>query len=121
MRDKQRKTEEGELVAAAKSGDSAAFEALVMRHKRLVLAITRRMTRSFVEAEDVSQQAFMKAFTNAWSTVGLATFDVEVPTVWAHSFSRKERTASGRWASEVKGRAPCSVGARSQAATMRLE
>ena len=77
MRDKQRKTQEGELVAAAKSGDSA----LVMRHKRLVLAITRRMTGSFVEAEDVSQQAFMKAFRNLSRFAGRCSFSTWLVTI----------------------------------------
>jgi len=81
MRDKQRKTEEGELVAAAKSGHSAAFDALVMRHKRLVLAITRRMTGNFVEAEDVNQQAFMKAFTNLSRFAGRCSFSTWVVTI----------------------------------------
>lgn len=55
---------EESLVAAAIQGDAAAFETLALRHKRIVMAITRRMTGSLDEAEDLTQQAFMKAFTN---------------------------------------------------------
>ena len=74
-------TNEDKLVAAAKSGDSAAFEALVMRNKRLVLAITRRMTGSCVEAEDVSQVAFMKAFTNLSRFAGRCSFSTWLVTI----------------------------------------
>ncbi|MGA8162386.1 MAG: RNA polymerase sigma factor [Acidobacteriaceae bacterium] len=55
---------EASLVAAAVRGDTAAFETLAIRHKRVVMAITRRMTGSLDEAEDLTQQALMKAFAN---------------------------------------------------------
>jgi len=74
-------TDEGKLVTAAKSGDSVAFEALVMRNKRLVQAITRRMTGSLVEAEDVSQQAFMKAFAKLSSFGGRCSFSTWLVTI----------------------------------------
>src|SRR5271167_1365657 len=74
-------TDEGKLVTAAKSGASVAFEALVMRNKRLVQAITRRMTGSLVEAEDVSQQAFMKAFAKLSSFGGRCSFSTWLVTI----------------------------------------
>jgi RNA polymerase sigma-70 factor (ECF subfamily) len=58
-----RTAEEG-LVAAAIQGDTAAFEVLALRNKRVVIAITRRITGNLEEAEDLTQQAFMKAFSN---------------------------------------------------------
>jgi RNA polymerase sigma-70 factor (ECF subfamily) len=74
-------TEVEKLVAAAKDGDSAAFEALVMRYKRLVLAVTRRITGSIVEAEDLSQQAFMKAFANLSKFAGRCSFSTWLVTI----------------------------------------
>jgi RNA polymerase sigma-70 factor (ECF subfamily) len=71
---RETETEDEKLVAAAKNGDSAAFEALVIRNKRLVFAITRRITGSFAEAEDLSQQAFMKAFANLSRFGGRCSF-----------------------------------------------
>lgn len=51
------------LAASAAAGDTTAFEALVQRHKRMVLAVGRRMTGSIDDAEDIAQQTFMKAFS----------------------------------------------------------
>jgi RNA polymerase sigma-70 factor (ECF subfamily) len=52
------------LVSSARDGSAPAFEALVTRHRRIVLAVMRRITGSFDDAEDLTQQAFMKAFMN---------------------------------------------------------
>jgi RNA polymerase sigma-70 factor (ECF subfamily) len=51
-----------DLVRSAKRGDMAAFEELVRRHTKRVFAIARHITRSHQEAEDVSQETFLKAF-----------------------------------------------------------
>ena len=77
--------EEDILVEAARSGDSIAFEALMMRNKRLVLAITRRMTGSLADGEDVCQQAFMKAFANVSSFAGRCSF-----STWLVSIAMNE-------------------------------
>lgn len=50
------------LVAAAKSGDTPAFETLVVRHKRRVLAVALRITKNREDAEDTVQETFHKAF-----------------------------------------------------------
>ena len=75
------KTEDERLVAAARSGDSAAFETLVMRNKRLILAVSRRMTGNSAEAEDLSQQTFMKAFANLSSFGGRCAFSTWLVTI----------------------------------------
>ena len=49
--------EEDILVEAARSDDSIAFEALMVRNKRLVLAIARHMTGSLADGEDVEEQS----------------------------------------------------------------
>jgi len=51
-----------DLVRSAKRGEMAAFEELVRRHTKRVFAIARHITRSHQEAEDVSQETFLKAF-----------------------------------------------------------
>jgi len=50
------------LVAAAKTGDTRAFELLVERHERRIFLLAQRMTRNREDAEDVVQQSFQKAF-----------------------------------------------------------
>jgi RNA polymerase sigma-70 factor, ECF subfamily len=52
------------LVAAAKRGDVQAFEQLVLRHQKRVLAVAQRMTNNREDAEDVAQETFHKAFTH---------------------------------------------------------
>ncbi len=79
------KRDDDNLVAAAQSGHSAAIEALLLRNKRLVLAITRRMTGSFDEAEDVAQQALMKAFANLSRFAGRSSF-----STWLVSIAMNE-------------------------------
>src|SRR5438445_13725506 len=53
---------DGALVAAAKRGDTRAFEELVLRHKQRVLAVAHRITNNREDAEDVAQESFHKAF-----------------------------------------------------------
>jgi RNA polymerase sigma-70 factor (ECF subfamily) len=52
------------LVAAAKNGNSKAFEILVERHQQRIFFVARRITRTREDAEDVVQQSFQKAFTH---------------------------------------------------------
>lgn len=52
------------LVLRTISGDNTAFETLVRRYEGMVAGLTRRMTFSAEDAEDLTQQAFMKAFSN---------------------------------------------------------
>ena len=54
--------EEAALVLAAKRGDCQAFEILIERYQRRILAIARRFTRNREDAEDILQQSFQKAF-----------------------------------------------------------
>ncbi len=56
------KDSDGTLVAAAKRGDTQAFDELVLRHKQRVLAVARRITNNREDAEDVTQESFHKAF-----------------------------------------------------------
>lgn len=49
------------VVARARAGDDVAFEALVERHGRAVFRLAFRMTGNEHDAEDVVQEAFLKA------------------------------------------------------------
>src|ERR1700689_251750 len=57
------------LVTAAKSGDQTAFAQLWERHSNKVLRRVYRVTGNRDDAEDVLQEAWMKAYTH------LKTFD----------------------------------------------
>ncbi len=52
------------LVRAAKAGDISAFEELVRRYDRNVFRIAQHITQNREDAEDVVQDAFLKAYEN---------------------------------------------------------
>ncbi len=56
--------EELALVTAAKAGDIGAFEDLVRRYDRNVFRIAQHITQNREDAEDVVQDAFLKAYQN---------------------------------------------------------
>jgi RNA polymerase sigma-70 factor (ECF subfamily) len=50
------------LVHAAKQGDMAAFEQLVTRHTAMIFRVAMHIMSSREDAEDIVQDAFLKAF-----------------------------------------------------------
>lgn len=54
--------EEKRLVRAARAGDSRALRALVDAHQDRLFAFIWRMVRSHHDAEEICQEAFLKAF-----------------------------------------------------------
>jgi RNA polymerase sigma-70 factor (ECF subfamily) len=55
-----------ETVAQARTGDADAFRRLVERHSRNVFRLAYRMTRNEHDAEDVVQEAFLKAYRSLY-------------------------------------------------------
>ena len=53
---------ESVLIARAQGGDLAAFDQLVLRHQQTVFAVAVRMLGDPDEAQDVAQDAFVRAF-----------------------------------------------------------
>jgi hypothetical protein len=52
------------LVHYAKRGDVEAFEELIRRHTQMILRVAAHITNSREDAEDVAQEAFLKAYQN---------------------------------------------------------
>ena len=50
------------LVSAAQAGDQSAFEALVRRYRKRIFALALHMTGSASEADDITQDVFLKAY-----------------------------------------------------------
>jgi RNA polymerase sigma-70 factor, ECF subfamily len=67
-------TEELQLVQAAKGGDVSAFEDLVKRYDRNVFRIAQHITQNREDAEDVVQDAFLKAYQNLGQFQGQSKF-----------------------------------------------
>jgi RNA polymerase sigma-70 factor (ECF subfamily) len=61
--------DEAAAVARARAGDSEAFRLLVEAHGRALFGLAYRMTGNRHDAEDVVQEAFLKAYR------GLGSFD----------------------------------------------
>jgi RNA polymerase sigma-70 factor (ECF subfamily) len=61
--------EEADLLVRARQGDSSAFGALVRRYQRRVYSAALHLTGNHSDADDVAQEAFVRAFR------GLASFD----------------------------------------------
>jgi RNA polymerase sigma-70 factor (ECF subfamily) len=62
------------LVIAAKNGNDHAFETLVERYRRRMLAVALRLTRVQEDAEDITQQSFQKAFLHLREFEGKSSF-----------------------------------------------
>jgi len=73
------KESDAELVARARQGDEAAFEQLVLRHQRYVFNVAYRVLGDYSEAEDVAQQAFVRAWRGLSGFRGQARF-----TTWLY-------------------------------------
>ncbi len=55
---------DAELIRAAQRGDHAAFETLVRQYDTAVLRLALHLTRSESDAQDIYQEAFLKAYRN---------------------------------------------------------
>ena len=55
-------SDESDLVARAKAGDSDAFTELVKRYERRIFRLAKHITQNEEDAEDVLQDAFLKAY-----------------------------------------------------------
>ena len=63
-----------ELTRRARSGDPAAFEALVVRYQDRVFRLARRLTGSSHDAEEVAQDTFLRVFRRLSTFRGEARF-----------------------------------------------
>ena len=75
--------DEAALVREAAAGDTRAFGQLVHRHHRRVFNFLSQMTRHHQDAEDLTQQTFLKALHH------LARFDQQRPLInWLLTIAR---------------------------------
>ena len=56
------RTEDGDLIRRCKNGDSSAFGFLVDKYKEAVYASAYAKVRNFADAEDLTQEVFIKAY-----------------------------------------------------------
>lgn len=65
---------DSDLIARCREGDFALFEKLVFRHSRRVYSVARQITQSEADAEDVTQETFLRAFSRLDSFEGHSAF-----------------------------------------------
>ena len=68
------KDDEPILVASAKAGDISAFETLVGRYERKIFRLAQNITQNKEDAEDVMQEAFLKAYEHLGEFQGNSRF-----------------------------------------------
>lgn len=76
---------EYELIKRAQRGEETAFEALFETYKRRVYALCYRLTASAADAEDLTQEAFLKLFRKISSFRGESSF-----YTWLHRLVMNE-------------------------------
>ena len=74
---------DAELVVAALAGNTQAFDVLVTRYRRAMLTIAQQIVRNHADAEDVVQDAFLRAFEALPQLSDLNRFGA-----WLHSITR---------------------------------
>ncbi len=74
---------DAELVIAALAGNTQAFDVLVTRYRRAMLTIAQQIVRNPTDAEDVVQDALLRAFEALPQLSDLNRFGA-----WLHSITR---------------------------------
>jgi RNA polymerase sigma-70 factor (ECF subfamily) len=85
-----------ELVNRVKSGDTAAFDFLVIKYQRRVIRLLSRIVRDPAEVEDIAQESFLKAYRAIEQFRGDSAFytwlyRIAVNTAKNYLFSRGRR------------------------------
>ena len=68
-----RPLDERDLLERSRDGDVTAFETIVRAHQAMALRVAYLVVRDHAEAEDVTQEAFVRAYR------GLGRFDLDRP------------------------------------------
>lgn len=74
---------DAELVVAALAGNTQAFDVLVNRYRRAMLTVAQKIVRNPTDAEDVVQDALLRAFEALPQLADLNRFGA-----WLHSITR---------------------------------
>ena len=88
---------DAELVVAALAGNTQAFDVLVTRYRRAMLTIAQQIVRNPIDAEDVVQDAFLRAFEALPQLSDLNRFGA-----WLHSITRNRALRYYRSASRYQ-------------------
>jgi RNA polymerase sigma-70 factor (ECF subfamily) len=91
------KRDEYTFLAAAKRGDSAAFEFLCKQSAQMVFRVARRMMRNNEDAEDVLQESFQQAFIHLGTFNGDSRFSTWLSRIAINAALMKLRKKQHLW------------------------
>ena len=80
-----------ELVARVRAGETALFELLMRRYNQRLYRVTRAIVRDDAEAEDVAQDAWVRAFEHLDQFEGRARFSTWLTRIAVHEASARIR------------------------------
>lgn len=86
-------TSENELIRLAQSGDGEAFCQLARRYERRIFSLALHYCRSAHDAEDLSQEAWLKAYRSLQSFRGESSFYTWVRQITINTFLNYKRRA----------------------------
>jgi RNA polymerase sigma-70 factor, ECF subfamily len=90
-------SEEYAFLAAAKRGDSAAFEFLCKQSAKMVFRVARRLMRNNEDAEDVLQESFQQAFIHLHGFNGGSRFSTWLSRIAINAALMKLRKKQHLW------------------------
>jgi len=99
--------DESKLIEQSLSGDPEAYAALVNQHQKMIRAVTFRMTGSLDDAEELAQDAFLRAYRQLGSFGGGSKFSTwlcQIAINLSLDWRRRERRRDGihaKWAAEA--------------------
>ena len=124
--------DESKLIEQSLAGDPEAYAALVHQHQPMIRAVTFRMTGSLDDAEELAQDAFLRAYQQLGSFSGGSKFStwlckiaINLSLDWRRRESRRD-DIHAKWAAESLcesspgGEFPDELSRRVQAALNRL-
>ena len=86
-------------IIRCQNGDEQAFRELVVRHKKNVFLLARRLTGSREDAEDITQETFLRAFRNIGSVNPENGIELWLYKTTANLCSNPRRARGRRWRS----------------------
>jgi RNA polymerase sigma-70 factor (ECF subfamily) len=88
-------SDEGTLVAQAQAGDAGAFAELVKRYERKIYRLAKNITQNDEDAEDVLQDAFLKAYEHLGGFQGQSKFYTWIVRIAVNEALMKLRKRKG--------------------------
>ena len=78
-----------EIIGRVKAGDTALYEVIMRRYNQRLYRVARAILRDDAEAEDVMQDAYVRAYQHLEQFAGLAPFSIWLTRIAVHEALRR--------------------------------